>query len=952
MEMRHVKSTVFGLASTVVLAAVAATGVPFLDMPPGRAVVCPEGLLASAVRAAGVSEANGAFTVAFRFKAARYMKREGPWEGLVFANGNGWNNGFRATMTPEVNNSPDGFRMSLRVVKAQGGAASVPVNGVLGADRWYCLAFVMGGGELKSYVNGALSAKRRIEGGFKRPSCGVSVGPAGFGVGYYPFEARDFIVWDRALGDDEVLALVTGGEVSAKGVAAFLQSLDEASFADMRTLAWNTAKRLTEVGERNSAAELYALLAKRPPANPTVDGGNEIAAQLANELGGIEIRPAVKWPEIVSFRGYAAFEDRVFHPDVATATFVAPYGDDSTGDGSEDRPFGSVGRALDAVRGRSEKTILLKGGRYVLERGIKIGAADSGSERSPLVVAAAPGETPVLDGGRDVDGFAPCGLGEVLVADLRGRGFAGMERPLCWGYAMSGKGERHILDLYEDDKPGNLARHPNSGFFAAKWADGTNLTFRIDLPDIADWAKEPELMALSYMRWLWGDETTALTINVADGTMQLDTNLVKRVKVGHPVKLLNSLKAIDEPGEWFLDHADQKLYFWPRRKGARVTLSQLAEPIVGMEGAKHVEIRGLVLQNGRADGIRVEKCAHVRIVKNMVRNLGSGMAVRGEDIVIFGNRMRSFSYGGICVHGGDRKTLKPSGIRILDNNISDIERKVRTYCPCVHAEGVGIEIAFNHFHDCPSSAIRLEGNDMLVNSNLVENCVLESDDQGAIDIYANPTYAGIEIIGNIWRNIGRGGPFAPCGQAAVRFDDVISGVKVRLNRFYNCGWAHFGAVQINGGRLNVVDNNLFVDCRLDCSINIRHPAWWRKTMTTGSCGLKIAAMNLIEPPWRERYPYMACLLEWPCMNFVSRNMYVNTPRTCRPAGENGNVTLPVEPLAVPVGYDALPSSAEPSPAKKHIGERPLVPMEFFSSRVCSYELAGPAPMNSVYRASP
>ena len=218
---------------------------------------------------------------------------------------------------------------------------------------------------------------------------------------------------------------------------------------------------------------------------------------------------------------------------------------------------------------------------------------------------------------------------------------------------------------------------------------------------------------------------------------------------------------------------------------------------------------------------------------------------------------------------------------------------------------MGIEIAHNHFHDCPSSAIRLEGNDMLVNSNLVERCVLESDDQGALDIYANPTYAGIEIVGNVWRDIGRGGRFAPCGQAAVRFDDVISGVKVRLNRFRNCGYGHFGAVQINGGRLNVVDNNLFVDCRRDCSINVRRPDWWHQTMTTGYGAPKIAAVKPGEGVWATRYPYLADLLEWPCMNFVSRNLYVNTPRTCRPLGETGNIALPAEPDTLPEGYDAL-----------------------------------------------
>ena len=897
-------AAVAGMLLGVVLAAQGAFAAAVAD--DARVVNCPEGPITNVVRMAAVPETNQGFTVAFRFKAVPYVKRPGPWEGLVFANGNGWDTGFRATVTPDLGVSPEGFRMSLRVVKPERGGVSVPVKQKLVSGCWYHIAFVLGGGELKSFLNGSPNAKSKFEGMFRRAHGGFSVGPAGYGVGYYPFEAADFKVWERALCEDEVLALVTGSDTSAKGVKRYLESMDEAAFESVRPLAWSTAKKLADAGERADAAALYALLAARAPAYPSVDGGNEVAARFAKALGGVEVAPAVKYPEIVPFAGYGAFKDREFKPDLDKAVFVATDGDDANGDGSAARPFASVERALAAVRGRDAKTILLKGGRYILAKGIKIGAEDSGAEGAPLVVAAVPGETVILDGGREVKGFAPSGRGEIVVADLKGQGYAGMEKPRCWGYALSGKGEKHILDLYEDDVPGDLARHPNSGFFATTWVDTTNCLFKIDMPDVAEWANEPELMALTYMRWLWGDETTALKINAADGTMHIDTNVVKKVKTGHPVKFLNSLKALDSPGEWFLDHAEQKLYYWPRRSGGRVVLSQLAEPILYLDGAKHVEVRGLVVQNGRSAGIRALKCAHVKIAGNTVRNLGSGIVVGGKDVVICGNRMRSFAFGGISAHGGDRWTLKPSGIRILGNEVADIERKTRTYCPCVQADGVGIEIAYNHFHDCPSSAMRLEGNDILVNSNLVENCVLESDDQGAVDIYANPTYAGIEIIGNVWRDIGRGGPFAPCGQAAVRFDDIISGVKVRLNRFYNCGYAHFGAVQINGGRLNVVDNNLFVGCRLDCSIGLRKADWWRKTMTEGYAAPKIAAVKPSEGVWRERYPYLSEILEWPCMNFLSRNVYVDTPRTRRPIGVNGSIVLDKEPVCLPEGFDPLP----------------------------------------------
>ena len=866
------------------------------EPPPGR-VVPVNGDVDGVVRAAGIPESAHEFTVAFRFRPARYVKRKGPREGLVFANGNGWDNGFRATVAPDTNLPRVGFKMSLRVVKASGAAsadaASVPVRGSLVEARWYHLAFVCGGGELRSYLNGSLSESVPFKGGFKKPSCGFFVGPAGFGVGFYPFATERFFTWERALDGDEVLALVTGGDASAKGAKRFVDGLDAAAFADFRPLAWNTAGRLADGGDRRGAAELYARLAREAPADPSVDGGNEVAARLAKSVGGIDVEPAVRILDAVPFSGYPQKLAPLAEIDVAAAVHVAPGGDDAAGDGSAERPFASLRRAADAVRSRPVRQILLHGGRYAVTSGLTLTAADSGTEESPLVIAAAPGEEPVLDGGREVTGFAPCGRGAILAADLRGKGFIGMKKPRCWGYGLAGRGEKHIIDLYEDDAPGELARHPNDGFLATVWADPTNLVFKVEgLPDFAEWAKEPELMALTYMRWLWGDETTALRIDADTGAMRIDTNLVQRVGVGRPVKLLNSLKALDEPGEWFIDHSAQRLYYWPRRPGARVELSQLAEPFITLEGTEHVEIRGLVFLAGCSTAVAMKNVRHVRFERNIVGNMFSGLSVRGRDVEIVANTMRNFSCGAITVRGGDRKTLAPSGIRILRNDVGFVERKVRTYCPCVQAEGVGVEIAFNHFHDCPSSAMRLEGNDMLVTSNLVENCVLESDDQGAVDIYANPTYAGIEIVGNTWRDIGRGGRFAPCGQAAVRFDDVISGVRVRRNRFYNCGYGHFGAVQINGGRLNVIDENLFVDCRRDCSVNTRSPDWWRQTMTEGYAAPKIKAVPVGESPWRERYPYMSRLLDWPCVNSFTRNVYINTRPTRSAPGENGNVVAP------------------------------------------------------------
>ena len=82
-------------------------------------------------------------------------------------------------------------------------------------------------------------------------------------------------------------------------------------------------------------------------------------------------------------------------------------------------------------------------------------------------------------------------------------------------------------------------------------------------------------------------------------------------------------------------------------------------------------------------------------------------------------------------------------------------------------------------------------------------------------------------------------------------------------------------------------------------------------MTTGRYAKRVNALRLSEEPYRTRYPYLKDILAWPCMNFVSRSILVNTPQSCRAIGENGNISLPTEPNDVPEGYDPIPTAIAP-----------------------------------------
>jgi len=123
--------------------------------------------------------------------------------------------------------------------------------------------------------------------------------------------------------------------------------------------------------------------------------------------------------------------------------------------------------------------------------------------------------------------------------------------------------------------------------------------------------------------------------------------------------------------------------------------------------------------------------------------------------------------------------------------------------------------------------MRLEGNDITVEYNEISHVVNESDDQGGIDIYYNPSYRGIVIRYNRWSDI-KGG--TRHGAAGVRLDDMISGVTIFGNIFERCGALHFGGVQIHGGKDNIVENNLFFNCEAAVSFSSWSEERWIKEL--------------------------------------------------------------------------------------------------------------------------
>ena len=640
----------------------------------------------------------------------------------------------------------------------------------------------------------------------------------------------------------------------------------------------------------------------------------------------------------------AALAAREFH--------VAPNGHDGDA-GTAAAPWRTWGRAVDAVREsrrlspEEAVTVWFHDGEYPAEV-VVLDAAVSGTAAAPVRFAARPGHVPVFTGGvrlRDwrALGERPAQLPpevapHVLVCDLRAAGITD------WG-DPTGLGLRP--ELFHAGRWQVLARWPDRGFTRAgqargatpvgpNWADFTGTVegvFAYQDERHERWAREADPRLGGYWFWDWAEEFLRLAA-VDPGRRELRTEPQHRYGYRDGLRYfgLNLLCELDQPGEWYLDRGSGLLYWYPDEPPEAdgvVTLSVAAAPfLVTLDGGAFVTLRGLTFEESRGSGILVRGGSDCRIEDCRLRRLGrDGIHIEGGfRHAITGSWLEDLGCGGIRLVGGDRRALLPADHEVTHTVVRSFSRFKRTYEPAVYVAGCGFRLAHNLFTRSSSSALRLDGNDIVVEYNRIAQVVEESDDQGGVDCWYDPSFQGIVIRHNHWVDI-VGGTHA--GAAGVRLDDMISGVAVHGNVFERCGARMFGAVQINGGKENVVADNLFVDCPAAVSFTL---PWteekWFQHLDGEVIRRKIhEVVDIRTEPYRSRYPVLRRLREDINANTVRRNLLVGCAELVRHADARQRVE---ENVMLPRAGRTLRELCDPEFLRAH-GVAPI-PLEAMGPR--------------------
>ncbi len=589
--------------------------------------------------------------------------------------------------------------------------------------------------------------------------------------------------------------------------------------------------------------------------------------------------------------------------DAEATYFVATNGNDSwSGKLPEpnaqggDGPFCTLLRARNAVREAKEGglkgpiTVMVRGGKYFLDKTLLLGPKDSGTRDCPVRYMAYPGEQPILSGGQKVSGWKPY-KGKIVQAEVpwvRGRTCRvprirqlfcngvrqrrsrypkfDPDNPLYGGWAF-------VDDPVEEDRKKVL-----------KYKKGT---FR------HQWAKPAE-GEVNVIHAGWCNNIIPIqeidhdnrTIRLVHETMVVDIPPWyfdwSHFARGTRYYVENLLEELDTPGEWCVDHEDGIAYFWPEVddiETAEVIIPAL-DCLIDMSGASWITISGFKFtETSSGDDyhrlglegcgpmrpqlgwVYVGEALHMKNTEHCCIENNHFDSVGGNAIYLEAHNIRNYirrneigyaGTNGICLVGST--TQYPVFNYVQDNHIHHCGI-LNTYVAGVFLGlSDGNVIAHNYIHNTPSHAINLGVNGFgrnIVEYNELRYAAESAFDTATInawmDVPQNHIAVDAERSGHIIRynlitdTVGCGVSeddtlIAPesTNTKGIYLDDCSSNCMVYGNIIVRVGIG----LQIHLGKHNIAENNIFVDCKWALhfadGVTVRPGCWHLAKMQTGN----------------------------------------------------------------------------------------------------------------------
>ena len=309
-------------------------------------------------------------------------------------------------------------------------------------------------------------------------------------------------------------------------------------------------------------------------------------------------------------------------PARAADIFVATNGSDLN-DGSKEKPLASVAAALRKARElrRSNDVtiangihIIVSGGTYNLYEPIVIRPEDAGTALSPTYIEAAANENPIFSGGFTISNWKP------LTAKLAGLPVAAQDKVWVADVPLTAGRLSEFRQLWVNETKAIRAKSMNGDLMdrIVSW----------DKKEQTCWIPTPKTLPLKnvngiemFIHQWWAiailrikkmevrGDSTKLFFHQPESKIQSEhpwpAPWISKETGNSAFYLSNAIQFLDEPGEWYLDIANHKIYYWPKSNEdinkANVIAPSL-ETLVKIEGTvdapvTHVFFKGISFQH-------------------------------------------------------------------------------------------------------------------------------------------------------------------------------------------------------------------------------------------------------------------------------------------------------------------------------------------------------------------
>lgn len=558
--------------------------------------------------------------------------------------------------------------------------------------------------------------------------------------------------------------------------------------------------------------------------------------------------------------------------------YVSNQGNDSNV-GSINRPLATLEAAQKAVRDAKKKgdfrpiEVVIRGGVYFLEQTIEFTPEDSGTISAPIIWRAATGEKVVLSGGRRITGKwqkDKDGLWYVEVPETRGwkRDVSQPEK-----YSKKPMSPWNFRELFVNGKRAVRARFPNPNqenpFLYAVSSSPNQLQIAEGIIK-KSWGVESDAQVNLVPRWRffnqWNDvvgvdpQKSSINLGPREQHFEIDKGSwfwIEGVK-----------EELDMPGEWYLDHQQDRLYYKPL-KAENPNSSEIIAPYLNrifylrgdVENGSHVKnisFQGFDLCHttytlGQIEArvhtdcaVMFENAQNCSITDCRFENIGGyalWLHLDSRNNIFDNNSVKNSGGGGVLFTGArlsymdDTKIYTPGEKaaklfpifnRITRNTVEHCG-KIRYYGGGVHIDSrpasmamePGNYIAHNHFRDLSRNGIFVFKNQggNVIEFNEIHDCMRTTIDGAAIHFgtmnrLAAPNYILNNYLYDIWgyEQLPSGKPRRTLANG-IFIDWATSNTTVRNNVIYNAGDKEIKPIMGNWNL--VLENNLASKTRIE-----------------------------------------------------------------------------------------------------------------------------------------